>query len=74
MTTRVPGHGLRGEGAAHVYNVRGEIVREYGFSGVGGLGRALCECGVTSPLLPSAGQRKSWHRDHKADITSGGNR
>lgn len=67
----VRGHGLVMEGRAHVVNIRGEVVPEWGFSGVGGLGRGLCSCGELSPLLPSAGRRKAWHRQHKADVIAG---
>jgi hypothetical protein len=31
----------------------------------GGAGRALCECGKKSPVLPSTAARKRWHRQHK---------
>jgi hypothetical protein len=32
---------------------------------VSGVGRAKCHCGMLSPVLPSARQRKAWHRAHK---------
>lgn len=31
-------------------------------------GRALCECGAESPVLPSTAARKRWHREHKDAI------
>jgi len=33
-------------------------------------GHALCSCGTTSDELPSTGQRKQWHRQHKARVTT----
>lgn len=64
------GHGLRFEGAAFLHNSRGELDRVWG-QGVGGYGYALCACGATSPTpLPSAYQRKAWHRSHKAEVAA----
>lgn len=68
--TRVAGHGLRSEGAPFLVSETGDIVRVGGW-GVGGRGRAWCECGELSPICDSAGQRRQWHRDHKAEVTGG---
>lgn len=63
--TVLHGHKLRGEGAP--YNESGAPVRIASWS-VGGEGRAKCECGDLSEVLPSAAARKRWHRLHKGDI------
>jgi hypothetical protein len=34
----------------------------------GGDGRALCECGKKSQVLPSTAARKRWHREHKEAV------
>jgi hypothetical protein len=35
----------------------------------GGNGHGRCECGAFSPTeLPSANQRKAWHRHHKLEV------
>lgn len=66
---RVPGHTLRAEGAPHVVDETGEVVRVYrAWGSVGGFGRGLCSCGELSPLLDSAHKRKQWHREHKAEV------
>lgn len=58
-------HTLVAEGAPHNdFGVR--IHKGYGYPGVGGPGRAKCSCGQLSEVLPSAYQRKAWHRAHKA--------
>lgn len=62
MSDRVPGHGLRAEGAA--FTDLGERVRS---QGTGGVGRARCECGSTSDILGSGLARQRWHRWHKAE-------
>ena len=64
MSTRVPGHALRGEGGAH--DDRG-IRRWPTESGM--LGRGKCECGVLSPAVLTNAQRKRWHRWHKEQVT-----
>lgn len=64
--TRVAGHSLRCEGA--VFDERGQlsggrVVRT-------GPGRAKCECGVLSEVLPSTAARRRWHRDvHKPEVS-----
>lgn len=68
MSAALSGHALQAEGAAFVVNDRGIIVRARRSLGVGGYGRAWCECGDLSPLLDSGNQRKQWHRDHKAGL------
>lgn len=60
---RVPGHTLVAEGAPFDH-----LRRRYSsiLGGVGGAGHAKCSCGQFSPApIPSAYQRKQWHRDHK---------
>lgn len=64
-----PRHGLWFEGAPHdAYGHR--IVSNGGWAGTGGPGRAACRCGALSPVLPSANQRKAWHREHKAQAAA----
>lgn len=73
MTTavRVPGHTLVAEGAAHVERtVHIDTVVQIRVRDR--VGRGLCSCGATSSVLPSTGQRKRWHRDHKAAVLAGG--
>lgn len=71
MSERVPGHTLRHEGAPHLVSETGQTVRvQRGYGGVSGYGRALCSCGAMSDLLDSGGQRKAWHRQHKAQVTA----
>lgn len=66
MTITLQSHGLRFEGAPHD-EAGNRITRGFGPPGIGGSGRAKCGCGTLSPVLPSAYQRKQWHRAHKAD-------
>lgn len=63
------GHGLLCEGAAHLVNQRGQLVRVDPY-GVGGYGRGVCRCGAMSDILDSGNQRKAWHRAHKAGLTA----
>lgn len=56
------GHGLKYEGAGFTEGPGG--MRRI----TGGVGFALCSCGERSPILGSGGQRKAWHRTHKADV------
>lgn len=61
-TNRLIGHGLRHEGRYWT-----------GFRYVsGGMAPGVCECGAESRPLPSAADRKRWHRDHKDDLRRGG--
>ncbi|MFS0715509.1 hypothetical protein ABC337_04815 [Arthrobacter sp. 1P04PC] len=61
-STRLAGHELHGEGAAH--DKRGARI----YQGTGGWGFALCSCGSKSDYLTSGNARKQWHRDHKDKI------
>ena len=62
---RVTGHALLAEGAP--YDDHGQRIWP---SGHAGPGRAKCQCGVMSAVLPSARQRQAWHRQHKNDLDS----
>jgi len=64
--TRLVGHGLRNEGAA--YDDRGYPLDAGGYVVRSGPGRAKCECGELSEVLPSTSARKAWHRQHKAEV------
>lgn len=67
----IAGHALQNEGAPfNKARVRVRVSRSH--STTGGEGRALCECGVLSEPLYSAGQRKAWHRQHKLDVMRAG--
>jgi len=66
--TPIRGHAIADGGAPHDDN--GNRVSPNSWGGVGGSGRARCECGVLSDVLPSAARRRAWHRDHKASIRS----
>ena len=65
--TRLAGHELDGEGAAH--DKRG--IRIY--RGTGGWGFAICSCGAKSEYLTSGNARKQWHRNHKQEIREAAN-
>jgi hypothetical protein len=61
--TRLAGHALLHEGAAHDY-VGLRIV--YGDRSTG---RAKCECGAMSEVLPSGAARRRWHAEiHKPAV------
>jgi hypothetical protein len=63
--TRLAGHELFYEGAAHdAQGKRVLVIR----GGTGGTGRGKCSCGVLSPELTSGTKRKAWHRSHKDQI------
>ena len=66
---RVTGHGLAHEGAPHDDNGNRIGTRSPWGIGTGGPGRARCACGALSDVLPSAPQRKAWHRHHKTEVT-----
>lgn len=59
----VAGHGLLNEGAAF-----DECGCRLQWGTVGGGGRGRCSCGEFSAWLPSAAERKRWHKGHKADV------
>jgi hypothetical protein len=61
---RLAGHGLKYEGRV---GMGGRLLPN-----PNGYGRGGCSCGMDSPLLKNTSRRKAWHRDHKADIRSGG--
>jgi hypothetical protein len=66
--SRVKGHTLADEGAPYLANEQGQLERQWKlYGGVSGKGRGLCSCGAVSPILPSAYQRKKWHRAHKSE-------
>jgi hypothetical protein len=64
----LPDHQLKHEGAGYLLTPQGLPVRINQWGGTGGLGRALCSCGVYSDDLPSGLRRKQWHRKHKAEV------
>lgn len=51
---RLAGHGLRNEG--RVYDAANQRVAA---------GSSRCECGESSPELPSQAARQRWHERHK---------
>lgn len=57
-TNRLPGHTLLFEG-----KLLGIYERNSNGPGV-----TKCSCGQTSPVLPSTGARKRWHRAHKDTV------
>jgi hypothetical protein len=65
--TRVPGHALRSEGAAHI---PGKFEEEQAawIRCRGHIGYGVCECGASSPCLWSAAARKRWHTGHKVEV------
>lgn len=74
IVNRVPGHTLLNEGAPFERVVDEVFVRtrRINTNGVGGEGRGVCSCGTFSDILPSAGRRKSWHREHKKAVLQRG--
>lgn len=56
---RVQGHSLPNEGCIYSggFRQRGE-------------GSTKCQCGATSPVLPSDAARKRWHANHKASLAA----
>ncbi|GGM52333.1 hypothetical protein ACFFX1_55625 [Dactylosporangium sucinum] len=67
--TRVAGHALWYEGAAH--DDDGHLIESAGRIVRSGPGRGKCECGALSWVLPSATARKAWHRQHKTEVAAG---
>ena len=67
---RVKGHTLRSEGAAYSRTADGERHTRARWNSASGVGYGLCSCGATSDILDSAGLRKRWHRNHKAEVVS----
>lgn len=76
MKGPLPGHGLANEGAAYAVAgcelPDGGVVHSHRLPVGTREGHARCSCGVFSGHLPSGGQRKKWHRDHKADVAAKG--
>lgn len=75
--TRLEGHALFGEGrpVSWVKDSEHRSVHHIGlktayvdYNALRPSGRALCECGAESPVLPSTAARKRWHREHKDAI------
>lgn len=64
MSTRLAGHGMPYEGQALAMRTGGVEVRRDQRTA----GQTRCECGEWSPVLPSNGARKRWHRDHKIQV------
>lgn len=60
-SARVPGHALRAGGRP--FATGGRLMWLEGHAG-----RALCECGVLSPMLGSNAARRAWHREHKSAV------
>lgn len=65
---RLTGHALRREGA--VYDDNGRLLDSGGQVVRSGPGRAKCECGALSEVLPSTSARQKWHRDHKRTVAA----
>lgn len=64
--TRLAGHSLVHEGAAH--DEEGQRIRQHWSVNAAGVGRGKCSCGALSDVLPSGGQRKAWHKAHKEEL------
>jgi hypothetical protein len=67
--TNLPGHALQAEGAAYKRNGDGDLYRPR-WNSTGGTGMALCECGETSGVLESGGERRRWHAAHKDEAAA----
>ena len=63
--TRLKGHVLLREGDP--FDHRKRMIRA--LHNTPTPGRAMCECGAMSKVLPSGGARKRWHKEHKAAMT-----
>lgn len=70
MSNRLSGHTLRNEGAAQMRRTIHIDTIVYMPTWTR-RGFAVCSCGEESPVLPSNGRRKQWHRDHKEAIRAG---
>lgn len=67
-THPITGHALQAQGAPHDEN--GEHIEDntrYSYNSASGDGRAKCQCGAMSDVLPSRNARARWHRDHKTE-------
>lgn len=64
--SRLAGHALVSEGAAH--DDAGRALWVDGRRS--GPGRGKCECGTLSDRLASARQRQQWHQAHKAEVAT----
>lgn len=65
--SRLDGHSLVAKGAPFGRDGARAPRRRY-WRGVGGLGRALCSCGATSPIVESVAERRAWHLKHKDEL------
>lgn len=63
----IAGHTLVGKGEAHDYDrATGKV---FSLRTQNGEGRALCSCGVFSPVLPGRDKRVKWMREiHKPEV------
>lgn len=66
--TNLPGHALQNEGAPYKRGEEGALYHAGRTLGTGGTGMAVCECGETSEVLESGGERRRWHIAHKEKI------
>lgn len=66
---RLDGHVIWAEGAA--FDVSGVRLHQ---RTIAGEGYGFCQCGARSEQLPSARQRKQWHRSHKQQMRKEANR
>lgn len=69
QNTRVAGHTLEREGAAH--DDQGRLAYS-SYVVTSGTGRGMCSCGELSDVLHSGAARKRWHAEHKAAATERG--
>ena len=70
--TRLSGHGLRSEGKPYEEDGRGGTRRADVYGEPDGFG--LCSCGERSGVLGSDADRKRWHKKHKEQVRSEGQR
>lgn len=69
--SKMTGHALLYEGRAVEATEGGDVVLAYGRPQAG---RAACQCGEWSDVLPSTRQRQEWHREHKRRLFASGGR
>ncbi len=64
--TALTGHRLEGDGGADGYHYQATM-----YPGLDP-GRAVCQCGTRSEVLPSVAARRRWHAGHKDEVRAQG--
>lgn len=70
--TRVSGHSIVAQGAPHDEDGLNVNRNDRWPHSVHGVGIGLCTCGLASEVLPSAYQRRRWHKAHREGVWRAG--